>query len=162
MAKAVTPLNQAATTQYFYPSNDLWRLENIRIAASSAMSVWTALWQEVSGSSPTWNAIKMPTTNANGQNFIGILAEPIASTDSDYATAGKIKQVWVPINQKAEAFFAVWAGTFTAADIGRVCQFHTDSVSLAVDTNWAGAVIVDYVSATKWICNFSVAKVVTA
>jgi len=39
MAKAVTPLNQTANTNYFYPSNDLWRLDEVAIAASSAMVV---------------------------------------------------------------------------------------------------------------------------
>ena len=90
---------------------------------------------EVSGSSPTGNLTIAAQTNANGQNVVGILQEPIASTDADYATAGKMKYVWIPTSPEAEMTFKVGAGTFTAADVGRICSIHTDSKSVAVDTN---------------------------
>jgi hypothetical protein len=49
----------------------------------------------------------MGTENAAGADFIGILSEAVAATDTDYATAGKLKQVWVPTNLQAEAEFTV-------------------------------------------------------
>jgi hypothetical protein len=59
----------------------------------------------------------MGTANASGADFLGILVETIATTDTDYATAGKLKSVWVPNTPYARAFFTVGAGTFTAADV---------------------------------------------
>lgn len=141
MGKAVTPVNSPNNVRNFYPADDKWELKRMPIAASVAMVDGTALRVEVSGSSPTGNLIAAAQTNANGQNFAGILAEPIVSTDSDYATAGKLKGVRVPKTLDAEAFFSVGAGTFTAADVGRVCSVHTDYKSLAVDTNGTGAII---------------------
>lgn len=76
----------------------------------------------------------MGVQNAAGADFVGIMAEPIVSTDADYATAGKLKAVKVPKSKTARAFFTVGAGTFTAADLFRTARFHTDSLGLAVDT----------------------------
>lgn len=104
----------------------------------------------------------MPATNSTGQNFVGILAEVIATTDADFATAGKQKNVWVPVSKLARAKFLVGAGTFTLADVHRVCNFHTDSLSLAVDTNGLGAIIEEYIDATHGVCSFNVGNVVTA
>lgn len=163
MAKAVTPLNAVNKNSNFRPADvQLWELRLLPIAASTAIEEGTALSTEVSGSSPTGNLIKAAATNANGQNIQGVLAEPIASTDSDYATAGKLKLVYVPKAIDALAEFTVGAGTFTAADVGRVCNIHTDSKSLAVDTNGLGAVIRGYISATRGTCSFSAPRVVTA
>ena len=64
----------------------------------------------------------MGVENANGADFVGILAEPIAATDDDYATAGKLKGVWVPEDATAEAGFTVVNGTFTTADIGKTAK----------------------------------------
>lgn len=163
MAKSVTPLNAVNKNSNFRPADvKLWELRLLPIAASTAIEEGTALSTEVSGSSPTGNLIKAAATNANGQNVQGILAEPIASTDSDYATSGKLKMVYVPKVQGAVAEFTVGAGTFTAADVGRVCNIHTDSKSLAVDTNGLGAIIRGYISSTRGTCSFDVAKAVTA
>jgi len=38
---------------------------------------------------------------------MGILAEPITSTDEDYAVSGKLKGVRVPLTPEAEAYFYV-------------------------------------------------------
>jgi hypothetical protein len=132
------------------------------IVASVAMQEWALLRVWVTASSPTGNLILAVATNATGQNVAGILAEPIATTDSDYATAGKLKGVWVPKTEDAEAFFTVGAGTFTLADVGRMCSVHTGGLSLAVDTNWAGAVISWYISASRGKCRFAVPNVVTS
>lgn len=134
MGKAVTGLNKPNKTQNFYPSNDLWREIQLPFKASTAMEEGSAIGIEIVTNDVTGNVTLMGTTNATGADFQGILAEPIVSTDSDYATAGKLKSVWVPVSAAAEAYFAVGAGTFTAADVFKTVAFHTDSKSLAVDT----------------------------
>lgn len=163
MAKSITAINSPNKNTNFLPADvQLWEMRALPIAASTAMESGTLLSTEVSGSSPTGYLIKAAATNANGQNVQGILIDAIASTDTDYATAGKKKYVWVPKTTQAEAEFTVGAGTFTAADVGRVCNIHTDSKSLAVDTNGAGARITGYISSTRGKCKFDVANVTTA
>lgn len=137
-------------------------MDLLPIAASAAIAEGTLLAVQVSGSSPTGNLIAAATTNTTGQNIVGILAEPITSSDSDYATAGKLKQVWVPTSQYSQAYFTVGSGTFTAADVGRVCQTAGSGISVAVDTNGLGVVIDGYISSTRGTCKLSVANVVTA
>lgn len=83
------------------------------------------------------------------------MAEPITATDADYATAGKLKGVYVPNTPYAKAFFRVGAGTFTVADVFKTVEIHSDSASLAVDTVGKGARIVEYISSTKGKCRFS-------
>jgi hypothetical protein len=163
MALPITALGSKNNTQNFIPSNDQWKVTELPYKASEALVDGGLVVVEVSGSSPTGYACKAGTTNANGQNVVGILAEPIAATDADYATAGKLKKVWVPVNSEAECFFSVGAGTFTAADVGRVAQVHTDSKSVAVDTNGLGVEITGYISSTKGKCKpFRVSRAVTA
>lgn len=163
MAKAITNVNTPNNTRNFYPvKRGEWELKLLPIVASVAMADGCAVATQVTASSPTGNNILMPTSNATGQNFQGILAEAIATTDADYATAGKLKGVWVPRNQSCEAYFSVGAGTFTLADVGRVCLFHTDSKSLSVDTNGLGARITGFISATQGTCSFDIAPAVTA
>jgi hypothetical protein len=131
--------------------------------ASTAMVVGSAIGVEIATNTTTGYATLMPATNANGANFIGILAEKISTTDTDYATAGKSKQVWVPIHKNiATAYFTVGAGTFTAVDENKVVSFHSDSKSLAVDTQGAGAIIKKYINSTTGICVFDVPNTVTA
>ena len=162
MAIATTGLNKPNVTSNFYPCDDMWRMEEFPVKASTAIAQGAVVAVEVSGSSPTGYITNAATTNSNGQNIKGIMAETIAATDADYATAGKKKFVWVPTSSKSKAFFTVGAGTFTAADVGRVCQIHSDSISLAVDTNGLGAEITGYISASRGTCALSVANVVTA
>lgn len=160
--QVATPINTPNNTLYFTPLFGGWELRKIPMKASTEMKDWVAIGAEVSGSTTTGNATLMPTTNANGQNFIGILAERIASTDTDYATAGKLKLVFVPKEKTSAAKFKVGAGTFTAADINKVVAFHTDSASLAVDTAGAGAIISWYIDANYGICTFNVPNATTA
>lgn len=160
--QSVTPINTPNTTTGFVPMYGGWELRKIAMIASTAIADGCAVWVDVSGSSPTWYATLMPTANTNWENFVGILAEKIAATDTDYATAGKLKLVWVPTDKASVAKFTVGSGTFTAADVGRVCQFYSDSASLAVDTNWLWAIIVAYISSTTGLCNFNVPNAVTA
>lgn len=160
--QSVTPLNQVNNTLNFYPVDGNWEIRRLPFKASTAITDGYAVAYEVSASNPTGYLTLMPTTNANGQNFVGILQEKIAATDTDYATAGKLKNVLVPTTKHALARFKVGAGTFTAADVGRVCNFHTDSGSLAVDTNGAGAVIRGYIDSSYGTCSFDVANATTA
>ena len=118
MAKAVTNVNVPNNTRNFYPVNrGEWELRQLPIVASVVMVDGSAVATQVVTANPTGNNILMPTSNATGQNFRGILAEPIAAADPDFATAGKLKGVWVPRTIACESYFSVGAGTFTLADI---------------------------------------------
>lgn len=160
--QAVTPLNQVNNTRNFYPADGNWEEKLLPFKASVEISDGFAVGTEISGNTTTGYVTLMPATNANGANFRGILIEKISSTDADYATAGKLKKVMVPTTNFAQARFKVGAGTFTAADIGKVVAFHSDSGSLAVDTAGAGAEITAYEDASYGKCMFSVARTVTA
>lgn len=163
MAKAITPVNVPNNTRNFYPVNrGEWEIRTFPIAASIVIADGTAVATQVVTSNPTGNLIPMPTSNVTGQNFQGILVEAIASTDSDFAVAGKMKGVWVPRTRSCEAFFSVGAGTFGSNDVGRVALFHTDSKSLNVDGNGLGARITSLITTTRGTCAFDVAPAVTA
>lgn len=152
----------ALTNQYFVPFDEEWIFRDIPMKASTAMALGVAIGVEISGNTTTGNSTLMPATNANGANFKGILAEPITASDSDYAVAGKLKKVAVPLTPESRAYFLVGAGTFTAADVNKTVSFHSDSASLAVDTAGAGASIDGYISSTKGICKFNLPNTVTA
>lgn len=87
-------------------------------------------------------------------NFEGILAEPITATDTDYATASKLKAVWVPRTISAEAECAI-TGTLTAGDIGKSLKFHTDGKSVAQAEAGTQASITAFLSASRGICKFN-------
>lgn len=162
MSKSVAGINTYNNTDNFYHSNDLWVSKAYPFKASVALVDGGLVAVEISGSNPTGNLTIAGTTNANGQNVVGILAEPIASTDSDYATGGKMKMVWIPTSPEAEMKFKVGAGTFTAADVGRICQIHTDSKSVAVDTNGLWVEITGYTTSGYGTCKILSGKAVTA
>lgn len=124
--------------------------------ASTAIEDGTLVGAEISSNDVTGNLSTLTgVENVNGGDIIGILAEDIASTDSDYATAGKLKGVRVPTTPYALAFFSVGAGTFTAADVFRTVEIHSDKKSLAVDTAGKGARIMSLISSTRGTCRFS-------
>ncbi len=104
----------------------------------------------------------MGTENATGADFVGIMNEAIVSTDADYATAGKMKSVRVPISRDSSAYFKVFSGTFTSADRFKTVEFASDSSGLAVDTAGKGARITEYLSATQGICQFTLPNTETA
>jgi hypothetical protein len=162
MAKAITPVNAPNNTRNFYPSNDLWRTDLYPVLASTALAEGTLLAVQVTASSPTGNVLAAATTNTTGQNVVGILAEPITASDADYATAGKLKLVHVPISQYSQAYFTVISGTFSLAQVGRVCQIAGSGTGLAVATNGLGAVIDGFISSTRGTCKLVVPYVVTA
>lgn len=155
MGKVITPINTQNEVQNFYPADDNWELIQFPFKASTAIEEGTAVSAEIATNNVTGNLTKMGAENATGSDFIGIIAESIVSTDSDYATAGKLKGVWVPTTPYAKAYFTVGAGTFTAADVFKTVEIHSDSKSLAVDTLGKGARIMKYISATRGVCRFS-------
>lgn len=145
----------ANETLNFVPSNyQDWIMQQRQIKVSTAMEEGAALGIDIVSNTTTGDLDLMPVENAAGGDFAGILAEPIAATDSDYATAGKLKAVWVPKTQNAEAFFTVTAGTFTTIDIGKTVQFASTSLGLDVDTAGKGARISGYISSTRGKCKF--------
>lgn len=162
MGKTYTPINTPNDTKYFYPADDNRIQKLMPCKASTAFAVGAAMGVEISGNDVTGNITLLGTTNASGANFVGIMVEPVVSTDADYATAGKLKSMRVPTTPMAKAFFYVGAGTFTAADVFKVVNIHTDSLGLAVDTKGLGAVIEEYISSSKGICSFSVPRTLTA
>ena len=152
----------ANNTANFVPADGAWVLEQHPFAASVVIKDGYAVGIEISGSDVTGNLDLMGTENAAGFDFMGILAEPIAAADDDYATAGKLKSVFVPTSPLAKAKFYVGAGTFTAADVYKTVEFHSDSAGLAVDTAGLGARIVGYTDSTHGICTFSMPTTETA
>lgn len=160
--QTVTPINQVNNTLNFYPANWNWEEKLLPFKASVAITDGYAVGTEISSNTTTWYVTLMPATNANGANFRGILIEKISATDTDYATAGKLKKVMVPTSNFAQARFKVWTGTFTAIDEGKVVSFHSDSAGLAVDTAWAWAEITKYIDSSYGLCMFSCARTVTA
>lgn len=156
MWKTVTPLNEANNVQNFYPADDQWTLVQFPFKESVAIAQGTLVGAEIASNNVTGKLSKLTgTENVNGGGIIGILAEEIASTDDDYATAFKLKGVWVPNTPYALAFFLVGAGTFTTADVFKTVEIHSDKKSLAVDTLGKGARIMSYISSTRGTCRFS-------
>lgn len=157
-----TPLNTPNKTQYFYPYDDLWEQIDMPFKASTAIDDWTVVAPEISSNTTTWNLTKFATENATWADFIWILAEKISSTDADYATAWKLKKVWIPKTPYAKARFSVYSWTFTAVDVFKTVEIWTWSTWLAVDTPWKWARIMKYISSTEWVCRFSLPETETA
>ena len=156
MGKAVKPLNEYNVTNYFYPADGNWTLKLLPMTASVAMAEGVLIQHETSGAAVTGNYRTLVSVeNLAGDDVYGILAEPIAATDADYATAGKLKGVYLPTTPYAKAFFSVGAGTFTIADVGMTVEIHSDFKSLAVDTAGKGATITKFISSTKGECMFN-------
>tara|TARA_R110000868_G_scaffold178700_1_gene418506 strand:+ start:1419 stop:1925 length:507 start_codon:yes stop_codon:yes gene_type:complete len=164
---AITPLNTVNTPgeKNFTIFGEGWELRDAIIKESTAYAAGQAMRAEISGSTTTGKLVSASTNsgvNSVGANFYGIMAEPVRSTDSDYATAGKTKKVWVPVQNNAECRFTVGAGTFTTADINKTAAIHSDGISVAVDTNGLGCKIVGYISSTRGVCTFDIPATLTA
>lgn len=99
--------------------------------------------------------------NSVGADFFGILTAPVRSTDSDYATAFKKKQFYVPRGPRSRAYATVGTGTFTTAAVGRTVTIHSDAASITM-TKGLGCRIVGYVSSTTAIVEFSAPTTLTA
>lgn len=153
---------QANSNLNFVPIKGKWTKVLKPFAASVAIPLGYAVGIQISGNTTTGNLTLMGVENASGGDFVGIMDQAIASTDTDYATAGKMKSVLVPEDRQALAEFKVSAGTFTAADVGKTVEFHSDSAGLAVDTAGKGARIEGYISSTRGICSFVLPNTETA
>lgn len=160
--KSITTINTPNKNQFFMPIWPSRTKELYPFKASTVISDGCAIGIEIVSNTTTGNVTKMWVENVLGADFVGILCEPIAVADSDYATAGKLKYVWVPKTTKSKCTFAVGAGTFTLVDVYKTVEFHSDSLGLAVDTPGKGARIVWYISATQGVCEFSLPTTETA
>lgn len=154
--------SEAANTLTNFVVQKGWHLEELPFKSSTAIAEGAAVGIEISGNTTTGNLTLAAVENANGADFVGIMAEPITATDADYATAGKKKQVWVPDSIYSTAEFKVVNGTFTAADVYKTVQISSDSLGLDVDTAGKGARIVKRLSATRGICTFPMPATETA
>jgi hypothetical protein len=152
----------ANVTTNFLPADGNWKLKKFGFKASTAIAEGALVGWEISGNTTTGNLTVYGVENASGADIVGILAQPIAATDSDYATAGKLKGVWVPTNSLAEAYFTVASGTFTTADVGKTVETASSATGLAVDTAGKGARITAYISSTRGKCQFSLPTTETA
>jgi len=146
----------------FIPKRGVWVFELKPMKASTAMAQGAAVGIEISSNTTTGNLTLMGVENAAGADFVGILQEAITSGDADYATSGKLKLVAIPQDSEARAEFTVGAGTFTAADVGKTVEFHSDSISLAVDIAGKGARITKYLSSSRGECQFTLPATETA
>ena len=152
----------ANVTTNFLPADGNWEMKKFGFKASAAIAEGALVGWEISGGTTTGNLTVYGVENASGADFVGILTAPIAATDSDYATAGKLKSVLIPKHALAEAYFTVAAGTFTTADIGKTVETASSATGLAVDTAGKGARITAYISSTRGKCNFSLPTTETA
>lgn len=124
-----------------------WIVKQLPMIASVAMEAGSAIYRVGDGTHTV-------VTTSSG-NFAGILLQPIAATDSDYATSLKLKSVMVPLTNEAQAEFTVGSGTFTTADVGKNADF-ADAVSVAVDTSTHDQVtITKYLTSTRGVCSFN-------
>jgi len=127
-------------------SGDAWGIEEVQMTASVAMEAGSGIYAPGDGEDTI-----VTTSSAN---FTGILIEPIAATDDDYATAKKKKLCFVRKKKGARAICTV-SGTFTTDDVGKNVDF-ADAVSLDVDTSTHDqATIRKYISATRAECEFN-------
>ena len=136
----------ANVTTNFLPTKGKWLLKKIQMIASVAIAEGAAVYAVGDGT-------HTKVTNATGNN-VGIMAEAIVSGDADFATSLKLKAVWVPRDEEAQARFAVGAGTFTTADVGKNVKFN-DEVGLAVDTAGTQAKITEFISSTVGLCKLN-------
>lgn len=137
---------------YFRPlfARGHWKIVKLPMIASVEMVAGGAVYRVQDGTHTVCTASTL--------DFVGIIMEEITSSDSDYATSLKLKSVAIPLSNMAEAEFAVLAGTFTTADVGKLVKF-SDYTGLAVDTagtdGAAHAIITKYLTSTRGRCRFA-------
>lgn len=162
----ITPINTVNTTGTgFRPFDGEWKTVLAPVKASTALVGNVSLRWEISSNDVTGDLVSGSTNsgvNGTGADLFGILVAPIRATDSDYATAHKLKEVYVPTAPYSRAYVGIGAGTFTTADIGKTVAIHTDGISIACDTKGLGVRIVGLVSSTVAIVAFCCATTVTA
>ena len=156
------PAAHYANLLYFVPREGHWDFRALPFKASTVVAMGTAVGIEISSNTTTGYVTTMGTENATGADFKGICWQAVAATDPDYATAGKLKLVAIPLDDAALAEFAVISGTFTAADVFKTVEFAGTGTGLAVDTAGKGARIEGYLSATRGVCSFPMPSTETA
>lgn len=159
---SINPTAQQNGNLYFVPIRGEWDFQDLPFKASVAMPQGAAIGIEIVTNDVTGNVTLMGVENVTGADVQGILMQTIASTDADYATAGKKRTVAIPKDASAIAEFAVGAGTFTAADVFKTVEFNSDSLGLAVDTKGKGARITKYISSSRGECQFVLPTTETA
>ena len=109
MGKAVTQLNASNSNTNFVviEAEKDWKITYLPFKASTAIEEGSAIGIEIVTNTTTGNVTLMGVENAAGADFVGIMAEPIVDTDKDYATAGKLKAVYVPKSINSRAKFTV-------------------------------------------------------
>ena len=113
-------------------------------AASVAAEEWAIVYPNGS-----W---ALTISDATAWTWFWVIRQTIASTDSDYAST-KMVLVEIPVEANVEWLFTVWSWTFTAADVSKAVDLHTDWLSVAVDGTTAPVLIITwYISSTKWKC----------
>jgi len=117
-----------------------WKLVKTQMIASVAMEEGAAVYAVGDGTHTI-------VTNATG-NFRGILAEPIAATDADYATSKKLKSVYVPRDDESEVEFTESGDALTTDLIGETCKFN-DSIGLDATAAGTQAKITGYINAGR-------------
>jgi len=150
------------TNSNFLPVEGEWEMIQVPFKASVAMEDGTAVSPEISSNDVTGYLGKMGTENATGSDFFGIIAEAITSSDDDYATAGKLKSVWVPTSRYSRAYFSPDTGSLAATDVFRTVEIGADSKSLNIDTAGKGARIVQFLNTGRGICTFDLPATETA
>lgn len=138
----ITPVNTYNSSQYFNPSgidNISWEDKDLPFAASVAIPQGALVQVEISGGVATGNlTLATPSgLNVKGATLVGIMKQPIASTDSDYATAGKLKTISVIRHPMATATFVTKATT-TVKQFG---TYAIDTGALTVDGGTAGIAV---------------------
>jgi len=164
---AITPIGAVNTLgeKNFTPFSRGWEPRQIPVLESTAYAAGQAMRWQITSNTTTGKAVSGGANsgvNTNGNNFIGILGQPVRSTDADYATAFKLKTVYVPVSPEARARFTVGAGTFTTADVGKTVIISSTGLALDVDTAGQGAVIEGVISSTRGICAFPMNTSTTA
>lgn len=158
----ITPPNTPNNTQNFLPADEKWELQDYNFAASVVIPDGYAVGWEIISDVTTGNLTLMGTENANGADFVGIMSTNVQSTDPDFATAGKVKQVLIPVSPAARATFSVTTGTLTPELVGSTVAFSSDSSGLDVTSLALGARIVGMSSATNGICTFNMPTSLTS
>lgn len=122
-----------------------WVMKKLPIIASVEMESGSALYAVGDGTHTI-------VTTTSG-NFAGIIAEPIASTDADYATSKKLKTVWVPVTSKAECLFTCTGLTTTY--IGANADFATATTVAPGTSTHDQVTITGFISSTRGRCRFN-------
>lgn len=102
------------------------------------------------GAIVSWSSGQLiPATSATtALSHAGVIKKTIASTDTDYATAGRLVPVEVPM-EKNVVWLADFTATLATTDVGAECDL-TDSLTVNRGASSVDAVIINgYLSATK-------------